>query len=75
MVATLLTFVGAQLGGVSVGWIVAPLLAVFIAYEVASLLEIMGRKVFYAVKAELDGELKKSIQALPIILCHQYPHQ
>ena len=58
MVATLMTLVGAHLGGVSVGWIVAPLLAAFIAYEVASLPEKMGRKVSSAVKAELDGEFK-----------------
>ena len=28
-----MTLVGAHLGGVSVGWIVAPLLVAFVAYE------------------------------------------
>lgn len=42
MIATIFSLVGAHLGGVSIAWIVAPLLAAFIAYEVASLPDKMG---------------------------------
>ena len=43
----------------SVAYIVAPLLAAFIAYEVAHLPKQMGGKVSEAVVAELSGEFER----------------
>lgn len=59
IIAGLIALVGTHLGGMSVVWIVAPLLAAFIAYEVANLPEKMGKKVSEAVVAELNGEFEK----------------
>lgn len=59
IIAGLLALVGTHLGGMSVAWVVAPLLAAFIAYEVAHLPEKMGKKVSEAVVAELSGEFEK----------------
>lgn len=56
IIATMVTLVGAHLGGMSIAWVVIPLLAAFIAYEVAHLPEKMGEKVSEAVRAELYGE-------------------
>ena len=59
IIAGLIALVGTHLGGMSVAWIVAPLLAAFIAYEVTHLPQKMGKKVSEAVVAELSGEFEK----------------
>lgn len=56
IIATMITLVGAHLGGMSIAWVVIPLLAAFIAYEVTNLPEKMGKKVSEAVRAELYGK-------------------
>ena len=56
IVAALIALVAPALGSISIWWIVAPLLAAFIAYEVSNLPENMGKKVSLAVRQELSGE-------------------
>lgn len=56
IIAALIALVAPALGSISVWWIVAPLLAAFIAYEVSNLPENMGKKVSLAVRQELSGE-------------------
>ena len=56
IIAALVAIVGPALGGISAWWIIAPLLATYIAYEVYNLPEQMGSKVSSAVRSELSGE-------------------
>ncbi|MCM1108891.1 MAG: hypothetical protein NC388_07535 [Clostridium sp.] len=56
ILAATITLVGAHLGGISIAWIIAPLLLAFITYEVSNLPSKMGKKVSEAVRIELNGE-------------------
>lgn len=59
IIAVLAAILAPVIGSVSIVYIVAPLIAAFIAYEVATLPENMGEKVSVAVRQELSGEFDK----------------
>lgn len=59
IVATIIALVGTHLSGISVAWVIIPLLLAFFAYEVSHLPQKMGKKVSEAVKKELNGEFEK----------------
>lgn len=59
IIAVLAAILAPVIGSVSIVYIVAPLLAAFIAYEVATLPKNMGEKVSEAVRQELNGEFDK----------------
>ena len=47
---------GSKLAGISVGWILAPLIIAFIAYEIHTLPTKMAKNISEAVEKELNGE-------------------
>lgn len=56
IIAAFVAILGPVLGGVSVVYIVAPILAAYIAYEIYNLPEELGKKVSNAVTSELSGD-------------------
>ena len=59
ILAIVISAVGAKIAGVSVGWIVAPLIATLIVYEYYTLPQKMAEKISEKVCAELEGDFSK----------------
>lgn len=59
IIAAFVAILGPVLGGVSIIYIVAPLLAAYIAYEISNLPEELAEKVSTAVASELSGSFEK----------------
>ena len=59
ILAIVISAVGAKIAGVSVGWIVAPLIAALILYEYYTLPQKMAEKISEKVCAELGGDFSK----------------
>lgn len=62
ILAALIALVGSKLGlsaGAAVAWIIAPLIAAFIAHEVYTLPKKLGKKVSVEIRSELDGKFKE----------------
>lgn len=56
IIGAIVSLVGVAIGGSSIAFIVAPLLAGYIAYEAYNLPSNLAEKVSYAVAKELDGQ-------------------
>ncbi len=56
VLSIIITSIGAKLAGISIGWILAPLILAFIAYEVSTLPRKMAKSISEAVVMELDRE-------------------
>lgn len=59
ILAIVISAVGAKIAGISVGWIVAPLIAALIVYEYYTLPQKMAEKISENVCAELGGGFSK----------------
>lgn len=55
IIGIIISLVGAKLAGISVGWVLAPLIMAFIAYEIKTLPTKMANKISNAVVDELSG--------------------
>ena len=56
IVAIVISLIGAKMAGISIGWILAPLIMAFIAYEINTLPRKMAEKISTAVVDELSGK-------------------
>lgn len=59
IIAAIIALVGSSISGSAIAWVVAPLLAAYIAYEAYNLPSKLGDKVSEAVVNELSGEFDK----------------
>lgn len=56
IIAIVVSLIGAKMAGISIGWILAPLIIAFIAYEINTLPQKMAEKISNAVVDELSGK-------------------
>lgn len=59
IIAAIIALVGTSISGSAIAWVVAPLLAAYIAYEAYNLPSNLGTKVSEAVANELSGEFDR----------------
>ena len=56
IIAIVISLIGAKMAGISIGWVLAPLIIAFIAYEINTLPRKMAEKISTAVVEELSGK-------------------